>query len=363
MKSKNLILGVLSLLILVVIFSITTKSQKPTEQGQEYDKGHVIGQGRCPEFISPDTIAFIDNHGFLTIVDLEGKGPKKIGKIHALGFRYAGEKFIFWGYQKDDERGTVNTISTIDRAGKESPVVSVRETVGPDNTKHISAPVVLPDGTVGYWMEQYGLKYFTIIHKGSSPNPLKQWIGDIKPKGPIAKGEVWLRTVDGSDSYRISPEGEREKYYFPHLFSDGTEQCGQKLLVVKNGLHILEFDDSLRTLKSIQPLGNSGNDIGKDMAIDSVTYRIVSAGTVSVSARWSPDCKWVVCLFQLWGTKYNEDEGNPIGSDIQVLSSDGSMNIRIETSNVMESNPKISSDGTVVCETDEGDIIVYREMK
>jgi hypothetical protein len=363
MKTKNLIIGLVCIFVLVLVFSLSTKSQKPAEQGQVYDKGHAIGQGTCPEFMSPDTIAFIDNHGFLTIVDLEGKSPKKIGKIHALGFRYTGDEFIYWDYQKGDDGSTIYAINTIDRTGKESRVDNVRKTLGGD-TKNISAPVVLPDGTVGYWIEQYGGQYFTILHKGNSPNPLKQWIGDIKPSGNTASGEVWVRRVDGSDSFRVSPKGgERDNYSFPRLFFDGTQQCGQKLLVVKNGLYILEFDDSLRTLKSLQPLGNPGGVIGENMTIDSVTYRIVLGGIVSLSATWSSNCKWVVCSFELWGTKYNEDDGNPIGSDIKVISSDGSVNIRIETPDIMESNPRISSDGTVVCQTDEGKIIVYRKIK
>ncbi len=366
MRSKNLVSAFGLFIGLVACFFRITQSQHtgsipPSVKG--YDQGQVIGQGRCPEFISPDTIAYIDNNGFLTIVDLEGKNPKKISKIHALGFRYAGDKFIYWDYQKGDEKNTIYDISTIDRAGKESPVDNVRKTLGGD-TKNISAPVVLPDGTIGYWMEQYGDQYFTIIHNGSSPNPLKQWIGDIKTEGPVAYGEVWVRRVDGSDSFKVSPKsGESEKYCFPGIFFNGTQQCCKKLLVSKSGLCILEFDDTLRVLKSLQPLGNPSDVIGEDMTIGSVTYRIVLGGTNSLSARWSPYCKWIVCLFEIWGTKYNEDDGNPIGSDIQVLRSDGSVNIRIDTPDVMESNPRISSDGTVVCQTERGNIVVYRNTQ
>jgi hypothetical protein len=112
----------------------------------------------------------------------------------------------------------------------------------------------------------------------------------------------------------------------------------------------------------MQSIGNPSDFIGEDMTIDSITYKIVLGGTVS-DARWSPDCKWVVCLFQLAGRKDKEDDFNIVGSDIQVLSADGSVNIRIDTPNIMESNPSISSDGTIVCQTDEGKIIVYRKIK
>jgi hypothetical protein len=363
MRCKNILLiSILVIGITSCFFFVTQnlRSGSVLPPIEKYDRGQVIGEGRSPQFISSDTIAFIDNSGFLTIVDLEGKGPKKIGKINALGFRYTGDEFIYWDYQKGDDGSTMYAIRTIDKTGKETIVDDVRKSLGGD-TKNISAPIVLPDGTIGYWIEQLGTQYFTILHKGNSPNPLKQWIGDIKTEGPVGYGEVWVRRVDGSDSFRISQK--REKYYFPRISFDGTQQCGKKLLAIDSvgSLCVLEFD-SLRTLKSMQSIGNQSDFIGEDMTIDTVTYKIVLGGTVS-DARWSPNCKWAVCLFQLAGRKDNEDDFNIIGSDVQILSADGSVNIRIETPNVMESNPQISSDGTVVCQNEKGEIVVYRKPK
>jgi hypothetical protein len=72
MRSKNLIIGLLCLFVLIIVFTLTTKSQKPTETPKfEIIK---VGTGATPKW-SPDgtKLAFVYMMK-LCVANVDGKG-------------------------------------------------------------------------------------------------------------------------------------------------------------------------------------------------------------------------------------------------------------------------------------------------
>jgi hypothetical protein len=320
---------------------------------QEYSEGKVIGYGRSPQFVTDSTVAFINPQGLLTLVNLNDGSTKEIGNKPITGFRPTINGFVVWDWQSLGIGMSSQTIRTLSPTGDVKSEIELSDS---RTGKKFTAPVILPDSTVGYWVRENGNMFFETTC-GGGPETLDQWIGDIKPNSPhVNYGEIWLRRVNGSEARMVLPG----KNYWPRSFYDGSQQCSNKLLVVHEGnLNVIEFDSTTDS-DSVWQLGNPNELIGRDVTVDGVEYEIVLGATVASSARWSPDCQWAVATYELAGAKHNEDDFNIISSDIQVMRVDGSINVKIETPDIVESNPNISSDGAVVCETEKGEIVIYK---
>ena len=320
---------------------------------QEYSEGKVIGYGRSPQFVTDTTVAFINPQGLLTLVNLNDRTTKEIGNKPITGFRPTINGFVVWDWQSSGVGKSSQTIRALSPTGNVKSEIELSDTRA---GKKFTAPVMLPDGTVGYWVRDNGNMFFETAC-GGGPETSDQWIGDIKPDSPHVKyGDVWLRKVNGSERRMVMPG----RNYWPRIFFDGSQQCCNRMLVVHEGnLNVIEFDSTMDS-DSVWELGNRNEVIGRGMTLDAVEYEIILGATVASSARWSDNCLWIVTLYQLAGSQPGWDDYDIISSDIQVLSVDRTVNIKIDTPGVMESNPSISSDGTVVCETEKGEIILYK---
>ena len=321
---------------------------------QKYGEGRIIAHGTNPQFINDTLIAYLSS-GHLTTVDVNGKNHEQISQRSISGFLPLRDgKFVLWHHGKVGMEST-RSIWMIDSTRRETEVVS--NVITGRNSRTISVPVKLPDGTVGYYTQGAGTMSFTIIQKGLSEEPLKQWLMDIKPNSPnVAYGELWLTTVDRNESQLVSSDC----HYLPRIFPDGSQQCDNCLLAADCGgkLKLFMVDTSVHSWIIGDP-----NEKTDDTTVGGVEYKIVRFATLASTARWSDNCEWIVTLYQAAVLQYGWDDYDIISSDIQILSVDTTVNIKIHTPDIMESNPSISSDGAVVCETEKGEIVIYRRKE
>jgi YVTN family beta-propeller protein len=125
MKTKNLIIGLVCLLILVVVLSMSTKSQKPEEQ-PKFERIE-IATGDAPHW-SPDgkKLAFMSG-GWLCVRSADGKGEiKKIAQIGINSLDWMSDsEFVFtenrpWTTEGKG-RGHKLIIETVDMKGQSEP--------------------------------------------------------------------------------------------------------------------------------------------------------------------------------------------------------------------------------------------------
>jgi hypothetical protein len=333
MKTKKLIIGLVSLLLLVVVLSMSTKSQKMEEQ----PKFEIveIGNGGAPKW-SPDgtRLAFMSG-GWLCVADADGKEEiKRVAEIRMNSLEWMSDsEFVFsekepWSL-KGKGRGVKFRIKTVDLKGNIELITE--DSLAPDNryVSYISTPFVLKDGTVGYY-EIHGkpegeTKVFKIIEEGK-----------LKPEASgkqIHLAGEGLESIDGTIKKKINYD---RKYYYVRLSPDET-----KILAHHYGLGIAVLDTT----------GNRITDFSTELPK-------VEPGIIAdmVSASWSPDSKRIAYDLIV------ESEDTTYSREIYIANFDGSDKIKIpDIPGELIGGPAWSPDGTrIVCRSHSGRIFVIK---
>jgi Tol biopolymer transport system component len=350
MKSKNLIIGFLCFFILIVLFSITTKSQKP----EENPKFEVIeiGTGGDPHW-SPDgtQLAFIYKDT-ICLANADGTGEiKKLFEMPKTAYRYYwldSTEFLFQERElvRENEKGrllyTIDRITAITLNGQKKLIVKVIREPNRSAPFHISAPIFLPDGTVGYYEVPPGKRIwetenmvFKVIKQGKlyPDSAMKQMIAfehDLSVPLHIDRS-IWLESVDGSIKKKIS---SCDHCSFPKLSPDGTKivvMCGGKCAAC-----VLDLD---------------GNEIcvGKEdvRSIDSLDSARIEWGVYGVPT-WSPDSKKLAYSY-VKSKSPSEHDVYVVGSDLYMENPDGTGRVQLtDTPDRAEGTPVWSPDGTKI---------------
>jgi hypothetical protein len=333
MKSKNLTIGLFCVFIFMVVFTLTTKSQKP----EETPKFEVveIGTGGAYRW-SPDgtRLAFLDGD-YLCVADAEGKGEvQKIAQVKLHGFEWMSDSvFVVWISEPWRPRGKPLgrkfRIETLDMRGQ-AQLVREDSIAGPSEyLSWTSPPFVLKDGTVGYYEvheEPEGeTKVFKIIKKGS-----------LKPEIAVKQMQLageGFESIDGIIKRKINYD---RKWYYVKLSPDGS-----KILAHHYGLGIATLDTAGNIIKDFSP------ELPK-----------VEPGRIAdmVSASWSPDSKKIAYDVIV------ENEDTTYSRAIYIANFDGTDKIKIpEIPGEFIGGPAWSPDGTkIACRSESGKIFVIK---
>jgi Tol biopolymer transport system component len=338
MKSKNLIIGLLCLFVLMVAFSLTTKSQKP-EETPKFEP-ILIGTGGDPHWSPDGTKLAYMYRGTLYVANPDGRGEKiRVAElpISSVTFEWLdSNQFIVMGKERKRIEGKQRSTPWMKSLTLEGDVQLIAE-----DWRIVSGPLFLNDGTVGYYWKPdvKAKKIFQIIKEGRlSPDSAQKQL--ITPEiGP----DIWLESVDGSIKKKIA-----SKYYsFPQLSKDGT-----KILAVCGmicGMCVLDLQ------------GNH-TCVGKEpfQYIDPSDSTKISQWTMGPpQAKLSPDGKRVAYAYVT--TKQTGEENFVfIGSDIYIENVDGTDRKQItNTNDAMEGNPIWSPDGIRIAFIDGNTSKIY----
>jgi hypothetical protein len=331
MRTKNLIIGLVCLFVLMVVLSMSTKSQKSQEP--LLFEPILIGTGGDPHW-SPDgtKLAFISG-GWLCVKSADGKGEiKKVAEVRPDFLEWMSDtEFVVYEreFPKTESIAVMPRLSikriTID--GQVIPVV--RDTTFSKTTPpKITPPKVLPDGTIGYYeckggYQDWECKDFKIIKQGKlkPDSALKQMVAIIvSTEISSAWGEIWLESVDRTVKKKITPGKE---YIFAELSPDGSK------ILADYGPAEFVFD-----LK-----GNVMLDLGKYRP--QTTLPNCLAGIVG--AEWSPDAQKILYYVEV------EDGHEVYDMDIYIINVDGTGKTPIAvTLEQIEAGASWSPDGTKI---------------
>jgi Tol biopolymer transport system component len=244
-------------------------------------------------------------------------------------------------------------IATISLDAKRSVIAkTMREKTAPF---HISNPIFLPDGTVGYYelppwkhIWETEKRVFRVIKQGKlSPDlSLKQKVALEHARyvpQDIDEG-IWLESVDGSMKKMISSY----KYYsFPVLSPDGTKilvecnaKCDKQIVCVLN----LEGHETCVGKESINPLDPH----------DTTFIR----GCVDGIPIWSPDGVQIAYAYERYRS-VSEHNVQIVGSELYVESPDGTNRRQITVPDGAPTGPVWSPDGSRIACTDRFTSKIY----
>jgi hypothetical protein len=319
MRTKNLIIGLLCFFILMVVFSITTKSQKP--EGQPKFEIIKVGTGATPKW-SPDgaKLAFV-YMGTLCVANADGKGEIKkiyIPKDRLWSFDWMSDSTFVVSEKRPwtpegKGRGEKFILETVDMNGQVQLISedSIPGFPGDPYFTYLGAPFVLKDGTVGYYEFHHTpegeTKIFKTVKAGKfKPEEVKkQMQAFVKP---YPDGEIWLESLDGIIKKRVSKNG---RWSFPELSPDGSKVFAFNL---RAEIIVMNLEGKI--------LANLGR---------------------GYPARWSPDSKRIVFCIQ------EESEFDIIASELYIVNADGTDKIQItDTPDEIETGPVWSPDGTKI---------------
>jgi Tol biopolymer transport system component len=329
MKSKNLIIGLLCLFVLVVVLSLTTKSQKPQEQ-PKFERIEIATGG--PPHWSPDgrKLAFISG-GWLCVKRADGKGEiRRVAQTQPDFFEWMSDS-EFVVYEREypkAERIAVMPRLSIKRITFDGQVTTVvRDTTfSKTSPPKITKPMVLPDGTVGYYeceggFKDWGCNVFKIIKQGKlSPDSAKKQLRCVI--SPYPTGDIWIESIDHSVKKKIT--GGDQKYRFPLLSPDNTKILAE----------VSSYTSDIAVL----------NLHGNELCRLDVGAKHISPGLFTIAfaegAPWSPDSKKILYYLS------TEDGHEVYDLDIYIVNADGTGKIQIAaTPNEKEGGASWSPDG------------------
>jgi Tol biopolymer transport system component len=207
----------------------------------------------------------------------------------------------------------------------------------------ITKPMVLHDGTVGYYeceggFKDWGCNVFKIIKQGklSPDSAKKQWRCVISP---YPTGDIGLESIDHSVKKKIT--SGKQKYSFPRLSPDNTKILAE-VASYTSDIAILDLH---------------GNELCRlDVGAKHISLGLFTAAS-AVDASWSPDSKKI--LYQL----STEDGHEVYDLDIYEVTADGTEKIPIAaTTNEIEGGASWSPDGTRIAYVNQttGKILVVK---
>ena len=244
---------------------------------------------------------------------------------------------IYWW---QDHRTNEEIVGSINLKGEKSQLTSSQEQIQIE-----SAPVFLPDGTIGFYKKgiSEGTRTFKVVKAGTLPpdSALKQLQAKIAFENSfVMYGDIWLVSVDGAIKKRITTN---KRFSFPELSPDGKKILAHKIPGAEPYLGQGDYVVDL--------LGNETyiGDPDKKIPVTDLKGRVVAARwatEASVEAKWSPDGSKIVYMYQKTN---NEDLGT---SDLVIKNADGTGRFQIKTSDEAELEPVWSPDGKMLaCET------------
>jgi len=339
MRTRSLIIGLCCLFILGSVLSMSGKSQKPLEEADF--EVIEIGTGADPQW-SPDgkKISFLFE-GWMYLANANGEGEiQNLFEIPKTAYRYHwldSTEFLFRETEQlREEDGRLleitNRLTGVSREGTKRTIVETKQDLA--SSFFFSAPVFMPDGTVGYFTFPPGKSWvsdeaaFKVIKQGKMrpDSSLKQLRAAVIPSVPHSiSGDIWLESLDKSIKKRITT-GRLCSY--PELSPDGS-----KILAMCRHEHGICVTD-------LQ--GNTAS-VG-ERAVDTADISESSTGP-----KWSPDSKKIA--YTRVTSKILDWDGQAIeniAAEIHMVNADDSDLRVIDIPDVVEFNPVWSPDGTKV---------------
>jgi hypothetical protein len=361
MRNKNLLVGLLCLLISVVVLSMSTKSQKPLEQADF--EVIEIGTGADPQWsLDGEKISFLRD-GWMCLANADGEGEiQKLFEIPKTAYRYHwldSTEFLFQETEQlREEDGRLleitNRLRGISLDGTKRVIVEGKQDL--NSPFFFSAPVFMPDGTVGYYQIPPGkrifeteLAVFKVIKQGRLPadSALKQMRAveyDRSKTGEYLDRSIWLESVDRTIRKKVA---QCNYCSFPELSPDG-----KKILVFCGA----------RCASCILDLTGNITCVGKEDQVnrsDSAEW-----GMFPPVPKWSPDSKKIAYSYAK-SKILSEHDFEIVESDIYIENIDGTARIQVtNTSTEAETGPVWSPDGTkIACTTHKTSKILVIKLK
>ncbi len=225
----------------------------------------------------------------------------RVAPMSAIDFQWMSDStIIYWNQEGYGTPRLSRNIGIVNLKGEKKPAITE-----PEGTQ-MEPPMLLPDGTIGYYKHNLADKTqsFIVIKQGSLPpdSTLKQLIPRIKfETTSVMYGDIWLVSMDGSYKRWVT---FNKKFEFPELSPDG-----KKILAMKspNGDPYLGGGPYLLDLKGHETyLGDPDVPPPTQGSTGSVPGHLIYS-SVGYYAKFSPDGSKVVYMY---GAMDTEKEGH-----------------------------------------------------
>jgi Tol biopolymer transport system component len=262
--------------------------------------------------------------------------------MSAIDFQWMNDSsIIYWNQEGYGTPKISRNIGIVNLKGEKKPAITE-----PEGTQ-MEPPMLLPDGTIGYYKHNLTNKTqsFIVVKQGSLPpdSALKQLIPRIKFETTyVMYGDIWLVSLDGSYKRWVT---FNKRFGFPEMSPDG-----KKILATK----IPGKDPDLGGGPYLIDLKGHETYLGDPdvwTPVKDSTGRILGhsiAGASGLHAKISPDGSKVVYEY---GTTDPIKE-DIVATDLVIKNVDGTGRFQIETPDEIEIYPVWSPNGEMIaCET------------